>query len=80
MCGKRVEGEATKQAYWSMWSGQSLQQVETHEKTLREAAKASFDAYLASKNAPPQVLCVDVIRCHSCVCVSWLLLSLESVF
>ena len=62
-----------------MWGGQTVEQVEHREKQAINEAKARYDAYQASKNAPAQVgwrwraparacMCVCVCVCM-CVCV-----------
>jgi hypothetical protein len=62
-----------QQAYWSMWGGQTVEQVEQREKQAVSEAKARYEAYQASKNVPAQVGCRwrvgPVVMCARCVCL-----------
>jgi len=70
-----------QQAYWSMWGGQTVEQVEQREKQAVSEAKARYEAYQASKNVPvpSQVGCrlrvplaCPVVICARCICLGLL--------
>ncbi|EKX48745.1 hypothetical protein GUITHDRAFT_105374 [Guillardia theta CCMP2712] len=43
--------EMKLQAYWSIWCGQNVQQIQEREKKMEQESKQRFDSYQASKNA-----------------------------